>query len=124
LQLSSYRKGGVLHNPINGKRTTKGVFHLAHYWLPIPAYKISVPLISYEPPDDLNYDQDMDLVESIIDRDYSDCMVPEFKAFHSNPSRPFLSLDRTLGSFIKSLTPDDVYTPEHNAFVEQIPNHI
>jgi hypothetical protein len=22
------------------------------------------------------------------------------------------------------LTPDDVYTSEHNAFVEQIPNHI
>jgi hypothetical protein len=71
-----------------------------------------------------DYDQDMDLVESIIDRDYTDCIVPEFKAFHSDPSRPVLSLDRTLGSVIKLLTPDDVYTPEHNVFVEQIPNHI
>jgi hypothetical protein len=63
-ELSSYRlsKGGVLHNPINDKRTTKGVFHVADYGLPIPADKISVPLISYarllkkafEPPDDLN----------------------------------------------------------------------
>jgi hypothetical protein len=63
----------------------------------------------------------MDLVESIINHE---CVVPELKTFHSDPSRPVLSLDQTLGSIIKLLTPDDVYTSEHNAFVEQIPNHI
>jgi hypothetical protein len=62
--ISSYRlsKGGVLHNPINDKRTTKGVFHIADYGLPIPADKISVPLVAYgrllkkafDPPKDLN----------------------------------------------------------------------
>lgn len=63
-ELSSYRlsKGGVLHNPINDKRTTKGVFHVADYGLPVPADKIAVPLVTYarllkaafRPPEDLN----------------------------------------------------------------------
>lgn len=72
-----------------------------------------------------DYNEDMDLVQSIIDHDYSDCLLPEFVAQHSDPSRPILSLDRTLGSVIKLLTPDDdIYTPEHNKFVEGIPSHI
>jgi len=71
-----------------------------------------------------DYDEDMDLVESIITRDYSSCILPAYKAYHSDPSRPILSMDRTLGSVIKLLTPDDIYTPEHNDFVENIPNHI
>jgi len=42
--VSSYRiKQGVLHNPRNDKRTTKGVFHIADGGLPIPADKKSVP---------------------------------------------------------------------------------
>jgi hypothetical protein len=63
-ELLSYHlsKGGVLRNPINNKHTSKGVFHVADYGLPIPAVKISVPLISFtrllkksfEPADNLN----------------------------------------------------------------------
>ncbi|KAL7549834.1 hypothetical protein ACHAWF_013090 [Thalassiosira exigua] len=53
---------GVLHNPFNDRRTTKGVFHIADYGLPIPADKIRVPLLTYaklleaalKPPADLN----------------------------------------------------------------------
>lgn len=71
-----------------------------------------------------DYEKDMAMVESIIERDYSNAMLPEFKSGHSDPGRPILSVDRTLGSVIKLLTPDDIYTPEHNAFVEQIPNQI
>ena len=42
--ISSYRiKQGVLHNPKNDKRTTKGVFHIVEGGLPIPADKKSVP---------------------------------------------------------------------------------
>ena len=42
--LSSYRvRQGVLHNPKNDRRTTKGVFHIAEGGLPIPADKIAVP---------------------------------------------------------------------------------
>jgi len=42
--ISSYRiKQGVLHNPKNDRRTTKGVFHIVEGGLPIPDDKKSVP---------------------------------------------------------------------------------
>ncbi len=42
--VSSYRvKQGVLHNPKNDRRTTKGVFHVAEGGLPIPDDKKAVP---------------------------------------------------------------------------------
>lgn len=63
-EIDSYRlsKNSVLHNPINDKRTTQGVFHVADYGLPVPADKIAVPLIAYarllktafQPPSELN----------------------------------------------------------------------
>lgn len=63
-EISSYRlsKNGVLHNPLNDKRTTAGVFHIADYGLPIPADKLPVPLVTYsrllacafQPPSELN----------------------------------------------------------------------
>ena len=72
-----------------------------------------------------DYDEDMGMVESIITRGYSDCILPEYKEFHSDPARPILSMSRTLGSVIKLLTPAaDMYTKEHNEFVDKIPNHI
>ena len=41
----SYRvKQGVLHNPLNDRRTTKGVFHIADTGYPVPADKVAVPL--------------------------------------------------------------------------------
>lgn len=43
--VSSYRlDNGVLHNPVNDRRTTQGVFHVAEGGLPIPADKKRVPL--------------------------------------------------------------------------------
>ena len=46
--VSSYRlDNGVLHNPINDRRTTQGVFHVAEGGLPIPADKLRVPLVTY-----------------------------------------------------------------------------
>lgn len=45
--ISSYRvKQGVLHNPRNDRRTTKGVFHIAEGGLPIPDDKKSVPKLT------------------------------------------------------------------------------
>lgn len=42
--VESYRvPQGVLHNPRNDRRTTKGVFHIAEGGLPIPDDKIAVP---------------------------------------------------------------------------------
>lgn len=46
--VSSYRlDNGVLHNPVNDRRTTQGVFHVAEGGLPIPADKVAVPLVAY-----------------------------------------------------------------------------
>ncbi len=46
--ISSYRlDNGVLHNPINDRRTTQGVFHVAEGGLPVPSDKLAVPLIVY-----------------------------------------------------------------------------
>ena len=62
-EIDSYRlSNGVLHNPLNDKRTTAGVFHVADYGLPVPADKIPVPLVTYgrllakafQPPAGLN----------------------------------------------------------------------
>jgi len=42
--LKSYRvRQGVLHNPANDRRTTKGVFHIADGGLPVPDDKLVVP---------------------------------------------------------------------------------
>src|SRR5208282_103127 len=58
----SYRlRQGVLHNPVNDRRTTQGVFHLAEGGLPIPDDKKAVPKsvfgrllnLAFEPPAEL-----------------------------------------------------------------------
>ena len=60
--VDSYRmRQGVLHNPKNDRRTTKGVFHIVAGGLPVPADKNEVPVQAYAellsiallPPDDL-----------------------------------------------------------------------
>lgn len=62
--VDSYRmRQGVLHNPQNDRRTTKGVFHIVAGGLPVPADKNEVPVAAYaellrialSPPDDLLY---------------------------------------------------------------------
>lgn len=46
--LSSYRvRNGILHNPVNDRRTTKGVFHLAEGGLEIPDDKLAVPRTAF-----------------------------------------------------------------------------
>ncbi|MFB6319188.1 hypothetical protein [Saccharicrinis sp. FJH54] len=46
--IKSYRIGqGILHNPKNDRRTTKGVFHVCEGGLPIPNDKKAVPKITF-----------------------------------------------------------------------------
>ncbi len=46
--VSSYRiQQGILNNPANDRRTTKGSFHIAEGGLPIPGDKKAVPRITY-----------------------------------------------------------------------------
>jgi hypothetical protein len=46
--LTSYRiRNGILHNPLNDRRTTEGVFHIAEGGLPIPPDKKAVPKLTF-----------------------------------------------------------------------------
>jgi phosphoenolpyruvate carboxykinase (diphosphate) len=73
-----------------------------------------------------SFDEDMALVQAIIDREYEDVRLPEARGGDGQgPTRLILSPDRSLGSVIKLLTPNPAeFTPEHNAWLESIPNHV
>ena len=68
-------------------------------------------------------DADMDRVEEIVNRDYSDRYIePKVPRLDS---RSFLSQDRSLGSVIRLLTPSESeFTPEYNQWLHTIPQHI
>jgi hypothetical protein len=68
-----------------------------------------------------NFEKDIQHVEEILRRDYSDRFFDPQK----RDSRPILSADRSLGSVIKLLTPSvEDYRPEFNAWLETIPQYI
>ena len=65
--------------------------------------------------------KDFDCVAELIDRDYSDRFTDKARADH----RKILSPERSLGSVIKLLTPDEHdYTPEYNAWLASVPQHV
>ncbi|MCK5775826.1 MAG: hypothetical protein KAH25_06615 [Bacteroidales bacterium] len=70
--------------------------------------------------EDIN--EDFKIADGLISRDYSarwETIRPD-----ANPSRSFLSPERTLGSAVKLLTPSVDYNKEYNNFLEKIPSHI
>jgi len=72
-----------------------------------------------------DYEKDMAQVAEIMHRDYGGCIRPELRETQADPRRPILSLERSLGSVIKLLTPNpNLYTDEHNAYLGTIPNHV
>ena len=73
-----------------------------------------------------SFEEDMALVEAVFGRDYDDVRLPDLRGSDgSGPSRPILSPERSLGSVIKLLTPNPAeFTPEYNAWLESIPNHV
>jgi hypothetical protein len=70
-----------------------------------------------------DYYRDLQHVSEILTRDYSNIFAknrpPEHRA-----RRPILSLDRSLGSVIKLLTPSPDYTDEHNDWLRTLPQTI
>lgn len=80
--IESYRiLNGVLHNPRNDRRTTKGVFHVVEGGLPVPSDKKAVPVNAYanllqvalDPPTELmtlpitsNNEQPIDIWVSLL----------------------------------------------------------
>lgn len=69
-----------------------------------------------------DYDRDMDEVEKIINRDYSDRYAKRERG--SGRSRPILSAHRSLGSVIKLLTPSERNVNEFNEWLRTIPHRI
>jgi len=72
-------------------------------------------------------EKDLDLVQEIFDRDYSDRWSPtgSFQPDYARkPTRKLLDKTRSLGSVIKLLTPSVDYTEDYNAWLEEIPDHI
>ncbi|HEX7652783.1 MAG TPA: hypothetical protein VF607_04715, partial [Verrucomicrobiae bacterium] len=65
--------------------------------------------------------KDFDQVETLINRDYSDRFLDKSRV----DQRTVLSPERSLGSVIKLLTPDEQdYTPAYNAWLKEIPQYI
>ena len=65
--------------------------------------------------------KDFDRVAKLINRDYSDRFADKTRV----DKRDVLSSDRSLGSVIKLLTPDEHdYTPEYNAWLNSVPQHV
>jgi hypothetical protein len=64
---------------------------------------------------------DFDRVAKLIDRDYSTRFADKAR----KDQRSVLATDRSLGSVIKLLTPDEHdYTPEYNAWLASVPQHV
>ena len=72
--------------------------------------------------DDL--DADLDRVQEIFDRDYTQRFKPGHEDQDRDSTRKPLSPERSLGSVIKLLIPSSVYTDEFNAWLESIPPRI
>jgi hypothetical protein len=70
-----------------------------------------------------DFEQDMDRVAALINRDYSTRFRDAAK--RGPDHRPILSPERSLGSVIKLLTPAEVeYTDEYNAWLRSIPQYL
>ncbi|MCA9055418.1 MAG: hypothetical protein KDA75_16370, partial [Planctomycetaceae bacterium] len=92
--------------------------------------EISKPIVDYMQFGSVfvaDYAEDMQLVDDIIHRDYSQRWTPEAlraQSYDRFPSRGILSELRSLGSVIKLLTPSEEYTEDYNAWLRSIPGHI
>ncbi len=63
---------------------------------------------------------DFDRVEEIVNKDYT----RRFRDAHRKDDRPLLSLERTLGSVIKLLSPSAAYSEEYNNWLSSIPGYV
>jgi hypothetical protein len=68
-----------------------------------------------------DFKSDFNKVEELINRDYSN----RFKDATRKDQRPILSPERSLGSVIKLLTPDERdFTPAYNTWLESVPQYL
>lgn len=89
--------------------------------------KSIVDYMQYGPIFVSDIEEDLNWIEKLLQRDYSQRWTSALLArqnYQQFPSRPILSTRRSLGSVIKLLTPSDEYCDEYNAWLQTIPNHI
>jgi phosphoenolpyruvate carboxykinase (diphosphate) len=68
-----------------------------------------------------DFKKDFDYVEELLKREYSQ----HYRDSNRRDTRSILSPERSLGSVIKLLTPDEQdFTPEYNAWLEGIPQYL
>jgi hypothetical protein len=84
--------------------------------------KSLAPMIHKGPVFIKEYVRDLDQVAAIIKKDFT--VIYKKQPPDERAKRPFLSLDRSLGSVIKLLTPSSEYTDDHNAWLRQLPQTI
>ncbi len=68
--------------------------------------------------------EDLDRVQAIFDKDYTERFITGLNTEDRLPSRKILSAERSLGSVIKLLTPTDNYKKEFNQWLKDIPPYI
>ncbi len=135
--LTSYRTlNGVLHNPANDRRTTKGVFHIADGGLPVQDDKIEVPRAvfgrlmerAFQPPEEamtLPYTSDSEEpVGAWVSLQLRPVVVPEVPKFSAErtmevrfiaPGSLVANLDFVEGIFGNG---GDPYVPEFDASLD------
>jgi hypothetical protein len=84
--------------------------------------KSLVPMIQPAPIFVREYQRDMDAVAEVLKRDFTN--IYKTPRDDERLRRPFLSLERSLGSAIKLLTPSSEYTDEYNAWLRALPQTI
>ena len=78
--------------------------------------------ITFGPVFVADFKEDMKQVEEIINKDYSDRFKEVWDENHK--ARPILSEKRSLGSVIRLLSPNEIYSDEYNNWVREIPARI
>jgi len=71
--------------------------------------------------------RELDQVDEIFSKDFSDRWSPTYAAkpgYRQRKSRSILSPERSLGSVIKLLSPSPEYSDSYNAWLAKIPNYI
>ncbi|KAL0237589.1 hypothetical protein PCE1_000983 [Barthelona sp. PCE] len=68
-----------------------------------------------------NFDQDFDLLYSVVNHDYSKRYKEDNE---NNDHRGLFHPDRSIGSVIKLLNPNQEYTEEYNRWLKKIPYHV
>ncbi len=71
-----------------------------------------------------NLNEDLDQVQTIFEKDYSNRFLPGHEDEDHDPTRPILSSERSLGSVIKLLTISSSHTQEYKEWLQSIPSYI